>query len=351
MSETPNHGYNTPDEGQENWHEPLNENFAEFDRDIELRGAGEPSVYGHDPTEGAKYLDTDTGMVYTASAGEWREAFLLPRAVIEGSSGPILSDHVQSIELGDLSNTVDDAAGALAAGGTDNEASGEFATVTGGEGNVASGAYAVAAGREAEALEDGSFVVGDSSDDPVQSLVPDQARFQGSVRGSNLVTENGVLYREDETDITNWWATHYVDEEDEWRVSRWVIPPMGGGYWHGVLSVGTGTTTLDSDLSVGGDGSVQRTAGPISKGYVSDDGTLGDAVNVDSATWETDFERYRIELSDVSYSFNEYATTVTPTSDPISLRTNSQGGDLLVEFEGDQQTSFTFVVHALNPPE
>lgn len=34
MGETPNQGYNLPEQGQENWHEPLNDNFSAIDEDI-----------------------------------------------------------------------------------------------------------------------------------------------------------------------------------------------------------------------------------------------------------------------------------------------------------------------------
>ena len=31
MADTPNHNYNVPDQGDQDWHQPLNENFEEFE--------------------------------------------------------------------------------------------------------------------------------------------------------------------------------------------------------------------------------------------------------------------------------------------------------------------------------
>jgi hypothetical protein len=75
MSETPNHGYNVPDEGETNWHEPLNENFEDFEVDIEIRDAGDPDANGYAPANGAKYLDTANGIVYLVGNDGWEEAF------------------------------------------------------------------------------------------------------------------------------------------------------------------------------------------------------------------------------------------------------------------------------------
>jgi len=70
MAETPNHGYNVPDPGASDWHEPLNENFEQYDTDVEIRGPdGERGDY--DPKAGAKYLATDTGAVYLGDGSTW----------------------------------------------------------------------------------------------------------------------------------------------------------------------------------------------------------------------------------------------------------------------------------------
>ncbi|WP_254820882.1 hypothetical protein [Haloglomus halophilum] len=70
MPETPNHGYNVPDEGEQNWHEPLNENFEQYDTDIEIRDT-EANLSNYDPKAGAKFLATDTETVYIGSGSSW----------------------------------------------------------------------------------------------------------------------------------------------------------------------------------------------------------------------------------------------------------------------------------------
>lgn len=77
MVDTPNHAYNAPDPGTEDWHGPLNENFERFDVDIELRDSGDPDSNGYAAAAGAKYLDTDTGIIYLADGSSWTETFRL----------------------------------------------------------------------------------------------------------------------------------------------------------------------------------------------------------------------------------------------------------------------------------
>jgi hypothetical protein len=66
-----NHGYHLPEGGDEDWHIPLNENFQKLDRDVELRGQ-ESELSSKNPTEGAKYLAVDTGVVYLGTGSEWQ---------------------------------------------------------------------------------------------------------------------------------------------------------------------------------------------------------------------------------------------------------------------------------------
>ena len=44
MPQTPNHGYNVPNEGAQDWHVPLNDNFEQYDTDIEIRRSEERRV-------------------------------------------------------------------------------------------------------------------------------------------------------------------------------------------------------------------------------------------------------------------------------------------------------------------
>lgn len=101
---------------------------------------------------------------------------------------------------------------------------------------------------------------------------------------------------------------------------------------------------IEGELSFG-DGSTQRTAGPIAKGFVNADGELGKNVNISSVSVDSP-GRYRITIEDVSYWFEDYTVSVTPVEKSV-VRYTSNSGDLIVEFEDDQETHFTVVVHSL----
>jgi len=75
MAETPNHKYNVPNQGQQDWHVPLNDNFEAFEVDIELRDE-EANLGDYTPTDGAKFLATDTGVVYVGDGNDWNPAFI-----------------------------------------------------------------------------------------------------------------------------------------------------------------------------------------------------------------------------------------------------------------------------------
>jgi hypothetical protein len=77
MADTPNHDYNVPQQGTQDWHNPLNENFEAFEVDIELRDS-EANLGDYTPTDGAKFLATDTGVVYTGNGTTWVPQFVLP---------------------------------------------------------------------------------------------------------------------------------------------------------------------------------------------------------------------------------------------------------------------------------
>lgn len=81
MPETPVHGYNVPDRGETNWDDLLNKNFEEMDLEVEVRGAGTPSNNNVTPADGAKYFDTDTGLMYTADGNGWEPSAVTGRAI------------------------------------------------------------------------------------------------------------------------------------------------------------------------------------------------------------------------------------------------------------------------------
>lgn len=71
MSETPNHGYNVPNRGVQDWNVPLNENFQQYDTDIEIRDT-ESNRGNYEPKAGAKFLATDTERVYVGDGSNWQ---------------------------------------------------------------------------------------------------------------------------------------------------------------------------------------------------------------------------------------------------------------------------------------
>ena len=86
MPETPNHGYNVPNEGAQDWHEPLNENFEQYDTDIEIRDA-EGNLGDYEPKQGAKFLATDTGDVYLGDGTDWQSLGSITNVTV-GSTAP-----------------------------------------------------------------------------------------------------------------------------------------------------------------------------------------------------------------------------------------------------------------------
>jgi hypothetical protein len=196
MTRTPNHGYNVPKEGAQDWHEPLNENFERYDTDIEIRDEA-ATLDDYEAEAGAKFLATDTGVVYVGDGSDWLATFQEGRytppsdgegagSVAFGDPANEVSDNGAATVSGGENNKagpgatvgggVDNEAtrrkttvgggegneaadkGATVGGGIDNRASGEGATVAGGQDNVAMGDFSFAAGRKAEAQRTGSFV-------------------------------------------------------------------------------------------------------------------------------------------------------------------------------------------------
>ncbi|WP_255191376.1 hypothetical protein [Natronobeatus ordinarius] len=142
---------------------------------------------------------------------------------------------------------------------------------------------------------------------------------------------------------------------DGWAVGG--IDSSGSGY--GVYSSGdsktdgdhetTGDTELGGELAFA-DETPQRTAGPIAKGHINADGSIENAVNVESAQWNSGGERYRINFTNEYYFFNNYVTVVTPVNH-AQWRITSNSGDLIVEFEDSDgnavQRAFQFVTYKL----
>lgn len=86
MSETPNHNYNVPEAGSQNWHNPLNENFETLEVEVEIRDDGDPDTNGYEPEAGTKYLDTENGTIFLGIGSAWEPAFVLARDESDGAA-------------------------------------------------------------------------------------------------------------------------------------------------------------------------------------------------------------------------------------------------------------------------
>lgn len=190
MTETPNHGFNIPDEGDENWHKPLNENFEAIDIGVPIRDEGSP-MGDYEPLEGARYVDEELGVVWEADGTDWDPVHI--QGIIDGDSVGFVSQDVTEFYLsgtralrlednggppnviggaptnetatdstvaatigGGVDNSVVLSAGTVG-GGAGNAAEGEFATVGGGEENIAGGDHATVGGG------DGNIAMGNQS--------------------------------------------------------------------------------------------------------------------------------------------------------------------------------------------
>lgn len=67
---TENHQYNTPEQGETDWHIPLNENFESLDSDVEIRDE-ESATGDYTPKQNAKFYATDTGSVFIGDGSQW----------------------------------------------------------------------------------------------------------------------------------------------------------------------------------------------------------------------------------------------------------------------------------------
>ena len=149
MADTPNHNYNVPDQGDQDWHQPLNENFEEFEVDIELRDQ-ESNLGDYTPTDGAKFLATDTGVVYLGDGSNWNVAFVAAEYDDSAGTATISQTLVTSeLEVGTISGSLTggtslnniagnnlsiDSNGTLNASGGGGGGGGGISSLTGGDG-------------------------------------------------------------------------------------------------------------------------------------------------------------------------------------------------------------------------
>ena len=299
MPETPNHSYNVPDEGASDWHEPLNENFRQYDTDIEIRDeAANRSEY--QPVDGAKFLATDTGVVYVGDGSNWVSTLALAQyrtpsrsntpgiafgyannlngeaATISGggenSAGPgaTISGGVRNTASGG-SSTIGGGAdneamgqGSVVVGGSGNRADGGtaqegregHAMVLGGQNNTANGSHSLAAGREATANKDGAFVWADGTERTVQAERENQMLFQAG-GGVTIFSASDA--------------------------SAGVRLPAGGGSWSS-LSAASAKSNVQS---------------------VDPQGVLEGVESLDIGTWEYDAETDATHMGPMAGEFHE----------------------------------------------
>ncbi|WP_254832896.1 hypothetical protein [Haloglomus salinum] len=67
---TPSHDCNVLNEGEQDWHQPSDENVEQYDTDIEVRDV-EATTGDYEPRDGAEYYSTDTGQVFLGTGGSW----------------------------------------------------------------------------------------------------------------------------------------------------------------------------------------------------------------------------------------------------------------------------------------
>jgi hypothetical protein len=75
-----NNRYTTPAKGTVDWHIPLNENFEQLDRDVEIRDV-EANRSEYAPVPGAKFFAVDSGAMYTGNGESWNLVGYAARAV------------------------------------------------------------------------------------------------------------------------------------------------------------------------------------------------------------------------------------------------------------------------------
>lgn len=99
--DTANHDYRRPSKGTENWHRPLNRNFARIDTGVEIRDKkGNRQEY--EPKENAKFLATDSGEIYLGDGDQWQKIGQLVTGATESNvDGTIVAPP------GDLQSAID----------------------------------------------------------------------------------------------------------------------------------------------------------------------------------------------------------------------------------------------------
>lgn len=157
-------------------------------------------------------------------------------------------------------------------------------------------------------------------------------------------------------EVPKWSGADWQCAPDDFESSLWSLNGSGVAIFSG-NAITDGNHEVSGELHVGnslafGDQTPQRTAGPIAKASINSDGSVENAVNVQSVTWNDSAERYEISISGESYYFDEYVTSVTITElDVVRSRLGSGLNRMYVylfDQAGDQvQGKFQFVTYKL----
>jgi hypothetical protein len=206
MSQTPNHGYNVPQKGAKNWHKPLNDNFRQYDIDIEVRDAAS-NRGNYTPKQGAKFLATDLGVVYLGDGSNWLPMLALSRLrtpATTGAAANLIAGHPgNSVASGISGATV--AGGGFDDGNTvePNEVTAPFGTVGGGRGNAAGAENATVAGGEANSASGQDASVGGGT----SNVASGQHATVGGGDLNRATGQDAIVAGGMRNEATNQWST------------------------------------------------------------------------------------------------------------------------------------------------
>jgi hypothetical protein len=105
---TDNHGFNTPKEGELDWHIPLNENFEKLDTAVTIRDV-EANLGSYTPKDKAKFLAIDTGRRYIADGTQWTELPYPTTSTSDNGSDTTTEYDIRTSDVGGLVNAMAEA--------------------------------------------------------------------------------------------------------------------------------------------------------------------------------------------------------------------------------------------------
>ena len=270
MPKTPNHDYNVPNAGAEDWHVPLNENFEQYDTDIEIRDTASGRS-NYDPKAGAKFVETDTGLVYVGDGSTWVPSLAYGR--YDPSDSAEIAGHVL---FGHPANSVDpDESGATIGGGgtanNPNRATGGFSAVGGGASNTASGYDAIVGGGHGNTASGFGSTVGGGDSNAASGDTATVGGGKSNESGGSMSTVGGGQSNESAgeyatvgggTDSTASGSISTVAGGNA-NTASGILSTVAGGYDNGAsghrstVGGGTGNTASSTYATVpGGEGNV-----------------------------------------------------------------------------------------------